>query len=107
MSATTRADLNGLFDDLPDLDGKAGSGPAGAPGAMDRRAHRETRRRHRHGLLSLALIVVIALVAAQAIHTVFWLTVPWLWLGIVAVIVLAATGHLGHRGASRPSDRQQ
>lgn len=107
MGAKTRADLNGLFDDLPDLDGQAGSGPAGAPGAMDRRARRETRRGHRHGLLSVALIVVIALVAAQAIHTVFWLTVPWLWLGMVAVIALAATGHLGRRGAARPGDHHQ
>jgi DUF1707 SHOCT-like domain len=96
MSATTRADLTGLFDDLPDLDGKAGSGPAGAPGGMDRRARREMRRRPGHGLLPIALIVVIALVAAQAIHAVFWLTVPWLWLGVLAVIALAATGHLGH-----------
>lgn len=99
MSAKTRADLDGLFDDLPDPDGTFGSGPAGAPRAPDRRARREPRRRHRHGLVTVALIVVIALVAAQAIHTVFWLTVPWLWLGIVAVVLLAATGHLGHRGS--------
>lgn len=99
MSAKTQADLRGLFDDLPDLDGTAGagSGPAGAPGIPDRRARRQPQRRRGHGLLTIALVVVVALVAAQAVHTVFWLTVPWLWLGFIAVIALAATGHLGHR----------
>lgn len=104
MSAKTRADLNGLFDDLPGLDGMAGSGPAGAPGKPDRRARRELRRDRRHGLLPIVAIVVVALIAAQAIHALFWLTVPWLWLGVVAAIALAATGHLGHRGPSRPGD---
>ncbi len=104
MSAKTRADLNGLFDDLPGLDGAAGSGPAGAPGKPDRQARRELRRSRRSGLLPIVAIVVVALIAAQAIHALFWLTVPWLWLGVVAVIALAATGHLGHRGPSRPGD---
>jgi hypothetical protein len=97
MTAKTRADLDGLFHDLPGLDGMAGSGLAGAPGAPDRRARRQMR--HRHGLLKVALFVVIVLIAAQAAHSLFWLTVPWLWLGIVVLIWLAATGHLRRSGS--------
>ena len=97
MTAKTRADLDGLFHDLPGLDGTAGSGLAGAPGAPDRRARRQPR--HRHGLLKVALFVVIVLIAAQAIHSLLWLTVPWLWLGIVVLIGLAATGHLRRSGS--------
>lgn len=101
MGAKTRADLNGLFDDLPDPDGAVSSGPAGAPGRPDRRARREMRRGR---LLPIVVVVVIALIAAQAIHALLWITVPWLLLGAVAVIALAATGHLGHRGPSRPGE---
>jgi len=104
MGAKTRADLSGLFDDLPDPDGAVSSGPAGAPGRPDRRARRELRRGRRHGLLPIVVVVVIALIAAQAIHALLWMTVPWLLLGAVAVIALAATGHLGHHGSSRPGE---
>ena len=102
MSAKSRGDFGGLFDDLPE------PGPAGAPGGAgtvsDRRARREMRRHrhHHHGLLTLGLIVVVAYVAAHVMHAIFWLTVPWLWLGVIAVILLVATGHIGH-GHSRGS----
>src|SRR5271170_1916867 len=46
MSAKTRADLNGLFDNLPET---------GAP-AMPEQA----RRRRRHPVLTIALLVLIA-----------------------------------------------
>jgi len=91
MSAKTRADLNGLFDDLPE------SGPAGAPGVpsgVQAGAPRIPRRRRTRGHPVLA-VAVIGIVALAAAHAVFWLTVPWLWLGFIVVILLAATGHLG------------
>src|SRR6266581_8636336 len=47
MSAKTRADLNGLFDDLPET---------GAPAATDPSTG-QLRRRHRHPVLLAALIV--------------------------------------------------
>jgi hypothetical protein len=75
MSAKTRADLSGLFADLPDT---------GAPAAID-----HPRRRHRHPVLLIALIVVIALAASHVV-------VPLLWIGTLAVIVLLATGTIGH-----------
>ncbi len=100
MSAKIRADFSGLFDDLPE------PGPAGAPGAgpgvpagiPERRARREARRHrhHHHGLLTLGLIVVAAWVAVHAVGAIFWLAGPWLWLGVLAVILLVATGHIGH-----------
>jgi hypothetical protein len=83
MTAKTRADLNGLFDDLPDT---------GAPAVQER-----PRRRHRHPVLLLVLLVVLALASA---HAVLWATVPLLWLGFLVVALLFATGRLGR---SRPS----
>jgi Domain of unknown function (DUF1707) len=81
MNAKTRADLGGLFDDLPE---------AGAPAVPEL-----PRRRRRHPILTLALIVVIALAAAHVLAWAAW-GVPWLWLGFIAVALLFATGHLGH-----------
>ena len=94
MSAKTRADLNGLFDDLPES-GQPGMGLSGtgAPAAACAQ-----RRRFRHPVLLAGLIILIALTAG---HVVF----PLLWIGFLVVIVLAATGHLG-RGRSRHHDHQ-
>ena len=82
MSAKTRADLTGLFDDLPET---------GAPAATDR-----PRRRRGHPILLIGLVVLIALAAG---HLVF----PVLWLGFLVAILLFATGTIGH---SRSSQRR-
>jgi hypothetical protein len=82
MSATTRADLDGLLADLPGT---------GAPATID-----HPRRRRRHPALLIALIVVLAITAA---HAVLWVTVPLLWLAFGVVTVVFATRALGH---SRP-----
>ncbi len=82
MSAKTRADLNGLFDDLPET---------GAPAATDR-----PRRRRGHPVLLVGLVVLIAIAAG---HVVF----PLLWIGFLVAIVLFATGTIGR---SRPSQRR-
>jgi hypothetical protein len=79
MSAKTRADLNGLFDDLPGT---------GAPAATDPSAG-QPRRRHRHPVLLVALIVFVAIAAAHVV----W---PLLWIGFLVAIVLFATGTIGH-----------
>ncbi len=79
MSAKTRADLNGLFDDLPET---------GAPAATDPTTG-QLRRRHRHPVLLAALIVFVAIAAAHVV----W---PLLWIGFLVAIVLFATGTLGH-----------
>ena len=79
MNAKTRADLSGLFDDLPET---------GAPAATDQTAGVQ-RRRHRHPVLLVALIVFVAIAAAHVV----W---PLLWIGALVAIVLFATGTIGH-----------
>ena len=83
MSAKTRADLNGLFDDLPEpgLPGAAGPIPAGPAGPP-------LRRRHRHPVLLAALIVFVAIAAAHVV----W---PLLWIGFLVAVVMMATGTFG------------
>jgi Domain of unknown function (DUF1707) len=83
MNAKTRGDLSGLFTDLPE---------AGAPAVPD-----GPRRRHRHPVLLIAL-VVIAIIATA--HAFWWFAPPLLWLGVLFVGILFATGHIGR---SRPS----
>jgi Domain of unknown function (DUF1707) len=89
MSAKTRADLSGMFEDLPDLSTRPQTGTAPVPV--------RPRRQHRHSVLVLVLLVIVALAAA---HAVVAATVPWLWLAFVAAILVLAT-----RGTrrSRPS----
>ena len=79
MGAKTRADLDGLFDDLPET---------GAPAATDPSTG-QLRRRHRHPVLLAALIVFVAIAAAHVV----W---PLLWIGFLVAIVLFATGTIGH-----------
>jgi hypothetical protein len=80
MSAKTRADLSGLFDDLPGLNTppRTGAAPVPAP----------PRRRHRHPVLVLVLLVIVALAAA---HAVVAATFASLWLAFLAAIVFIAT----------------
>jgi Domain of unknown function (DUF1707) len=82
MSAKTRADLTGLFDDLPET---------GAPAVTD-----QPRRRRRHPVLLVALVVLIAIAAG---HVIF----PLLWIGLLAALVLVATGTIGR---PRPDQRR-
>src|SRR5579859_2468272 len=82
MGAKTRADLNGLFDDLPDT---------GAPAVTD-----HPRRRRGHPVLLIALLVFVAIAAAHVV----W---PLLWVGFLVMLVLVATGTIGR---SRSSQRR-
>jgi hypothetical protein len=85
MSAKTRGDLRGLFDDLPEAGapvvtpGKSGGAPVRAG------------RRHRHPILVVVLAIVFVVIA---VHTLAWAAASWLWLGLVALVLLVATGHL-------------
>jgi Domain of unknown function (DUF1707) len=82
MSAKTRADLNGLFDDLPET---------GAPAVTDL-----PRRRRRHPVLLVALVVLIAIAAG---HVIF----PLVWIGLLVAAVLVLTGTIGR---PRPDQRR-
>lgn len=81
IGAKTRADLSGLFADLPDTAVAAVpqrlQGPQGS-------LRRQPRRRHRHPVLLIALLVILAIAAAHAV-------LPLLWFGFVVVAVLFAT----------------
>ncbi len=82
MGAKPQADLNGLFDDLPDT---------GAPAVTG-----HPRRRRGHPVLLIALLVFVAIAAAHVV----W---PLLWVGFLVMIVLVATGTIGR---SRSSERR-
>jgi hypothetical protein len=84
LNAKTRADLSGLFDDLPET---------GAPAAPER-----PRYRRRHPFLTVVLLVLITVAAAHAVAAVF---VPWMWIGLLAVILLFTTGTIGHSRSSQ------
>ncbi|HEX6522389.1 MAG TPA: DUF1707 domain-containing protein [Streptosporangiaceae bacterium] len=97
MSAKTRGDLRGLFDDLPEpgmpgvtLPGVTLPGVTlpgdGGPGEMTPGHGR--RRGYRNRLAAFALVVVITAAAAE---TVVHMTVPWLWIGFLSLAMLVAT----------------
>jgi hypothetical protein len=97
MSAKTRGDLAGLFDDLPDTDSTAGAGPAatGASSAPYR------MRRRGGGILRPLIVLAIALVCANiawhAFTSIFFFQ-PVIWLALFVGIVLVLTrGSHHHR----------
>jgi anti-sigma factor RsiW len=95
MGAKTRADLNGLFDDLPES-GMPGQGlpETGAPAGVCAQ-----RRRFRHPVLLAAFVILVALAAG---HVIF----PLLWIGFLVVIALAVTGHFGRDRSQHHHDHQ-
>jgi uncharacterized membrane protein len=95
MGAKTRADLNGLFDDLPEP-GRPGQGlpETGAPAGVCAQ-----RRRFRHPVLLAAFVILVALTAG---HVIF----PLLWIGFLVVIALAVTGHFGRGRSQHRHDHQ-
>jgi Domain of unknown function (DUF1707) len=98
MSAKTRGDLDGLFDDLPD------PGPAGAPGKGGPVSPAVSYRpRRRHSGFGRTVVLVVLVIAAMSIawhaitaFTAFAFFVPWFWIAVLAVIVLLV-GRSHHR----------
>ena len=89
MSARTRADLAGLFGDLPDLEppaGEAGEGPrVGAPArpyGMSRRGGRA------HPILALVAILVVASFAWHVLAHIFFF--PGIAIALLVMAVLFA-----------------
>jgi hypothetical protein len=98
MSAKTRADLNGLFDDLPDLEGRGGGAdpaagggpgaPGGVSGPMTPHRIRHRRRGSVHPILGAAAAIIIVAVAWHAFLHLFF--IPWfLVLALIAAVVFA------------------
>jgi Domain of unknown function (DUF1707) len=93
MRAKTRSDLNGLFDDLPSPDESEPS-PASTTTKMVPRRRGE-RPHHHHQVLFLALVVVVAFALA---HALIQLYIPWLLIGVLAVLWLVyGPWHHHHR----------
>jgi Domain of unknown function (DUF1707) len=85
IGATTRGDLEGLFDDLPRLETEAPP---------------PTRRRHRR-LITLVAIVVLIAVAGGVTYPMAH--VPWLLFALIGVVLWHRAGR-HHSGRSAPSE---
>jgi hypothetical protein len=80
MSATTRGDLNGLFDDLPRLSSEPPPPPP----------------RHRRVVPWILVVVVVAIAAGASIPFYPMYHVPWLLFAIIGFFVWRrAGGHMG------------
>jgi Domain of unknown function (DUF1707) len=104
MSAKTRGDLNGLFDDLPDLDspaasdgreGRGGSGGLDGP-ARPYQVGRRSGRAH-PVLLLVAAVVLVSLAWNAAAHAIFF--IPWfaIFVLIFAVVYANRRSHRARR----------
>ena len=101
MNATTRGDLSGLFDDLPE------PGPAGTPGRPERGQYCPAHpvRHYGNPFFLVLLVVVITAVgtAGEAASREGWLpgVKTWLTIGVITAIVVYAAGMLSRSHAAR------
>lgn len=94
MSAKTRADFAGLFEDLPGTGAPTADEGYGKPGIDAPRPPYQGRRR---GPLHVVLTVALILIGLSIANHVFWgffspgwFFGPWWILAVVAVFILAA-----------------
>jgi hypothetical protein len=93
MSAKTRGDLAGLFDDLPDPEtaGAAGTGGPGGPAIP-------YRPRRRGGILRPLFLLVIVMVAASITwHAMTSFYIPWFPIAVILAVALFATRSSRHQ----------
>jgi Flp pilus assembly protein TadB len=95
MSAKTRADLAGLFDDLPET---------GAPAVAGQAAAGRPRRRP---VRSFFILVLFLIVAVAASHAALHLAAAVLWAALLVAVFVIATRVAGraHRLSSSRSRR--
>jgi uncharacterized protein DUF1707 len=87
MSAKTRGDLAGLFDDLPDPE-PAGASGAGGPGGPAI----PYRPRRRGGLIRPLLLAVLVIVFTSVVwHTVTSFYIPWFPIAVILAVAFFAT----------------
>jgi hypothetical protein len=97
MSAKTYRDLDGLLTDLPSTQASGGAGlpPAGGAGLTSRAPGSVPQRR---AVRPVLLIVAAVIAISIADHALAWAVGGWLWIGVIALIVLAFA-----RRSRRPS----
>jgi hypothetical protein len=97
MSAKTYRDLDGLLTDLPSTQASGGAGlpPGGGAGLTSRASGSVPQRRAARPVL---LIVAVVIAISIADHALAWAVGGWLWIAVIALIVLAFA-----RRSRRPS----
>jgi len=87
MSAKTRGDLAGLFDDLPDPEPAGASGVGGPDGQAI-----PYRPRRRGGLIRpLLLVVIVIALTSIAWHTVTAFYIPWFPIAVILAVAFFVT----------------
>jgi len=101
MNAKTYRDLDGLLTDLPATGTGGGPGlpPAGGTGLTSRAPGSVPQRRIVKPLAFVALAIIALSIAS---HAVAWAFGGWVWIALIALIVVAFAKR-SHRRA--PSDR--
>jgi hypothetical protein len=88
MKAKTRADFAGLFDDLPGGDTFAPGPAAPQPAVTPPPGNWPARRRLRHPILAVVLVVILINALAHAAVPWFFFGGPWLLIGLIAFLIL-------------------
>lgn len=88
MKAKTRADFAGLFDDLPGGDAFASGPAAPKPAVAPPPPNWPARRRFRHPILTVVLVVILVNALAHAAVPWFFFGGPWLLIGLIAFLIL-------------------
>jgi uncharacterized protein DUF1707 len=97
MTAKTRGDLDGLFDDLPDPEPTGASGTGGT--AVPYRARR------RGGALRAILLLVLIIAVMSATWHAFAFVIPLFWIAALAAVVLFATRSSRHQSSRHHHNR--
>jgi hypothetical protein len=84
MKAKTYKDLSGLFADLPDASDTSRPSQASDTSRAVKRGLHQPRN---HRVLFLVFVIAIAVIAG---HALVWALTPWVWIGLVGMIILYA-----------------
>ena len=99
MNATTRGDLSGLFDDLPEPE------PEGTPGTPVRGQHSPVHPLHPYANPFFLVLLVVVITATGTAGEMLFGNEPgvhtWLWVGVITAIVVYAAGVLSRSRAAR------
>jgi Domain of unknown function (DUF1707) len=100
MNAKTYRDLDGLLTDLPSTQagGSAGLPPAGGP-VTSRATGSVPQRRIMRPLIFIAMGIIALSIAS---HAVAWAFGGWVWIAVIALVVMAFAKRSRRRA---PSDR--